>query len=100
MTPDDNRWYSVLDDLDAHLQYQESVLDAGRPDLIVAFVLPPGLGSVPPNLEPRLDIMRRRTASLEAAVATRRDEIGRRLAALPRRRSSGRPVASYVDTSA
>ena len=95
----DNRWYSVLDDLDLHLQQQEDALDAGRPDLIVAFALPPGLGEVPPNLEPRLDMMRRRTAALEAAVVTRRDEIGRRLAALPRRREQARPAACYLDTA-
>ncbi len=97
---DDNRWYSVLDDLDAHLHLQEEALDGGRPDEIIAFVLPPGLGPVPPNLEPRLSLMRRRTAALEEAVATRRDQIGRRLAALPRPRPTARPVASYLDTSA
>jgi hypothetical protein len=66
---DDNRWYSVLDDIDAHLERQERALDTGRPDLVVAFALPPGLGPVPPNLEPRLDTMRRRTEALEAAIA-------------------------------
>jgi hypothetical protein len=65
----DNRWYSVLDDIDAHLEQQERALDAGRPDLVIAFALPPGLGPLPPNLQPRLDTMRRRTEVLEAAIA-------------------------------
>jgi hypothetical protein len=69
---DDNRWYSVLDDIDAHLEQQERTLAAGRPDLVAAFALPPGLGPVPPNLEPRLDTMRRRTEALEAAIAEAR----------------------------
>jgi hypothetical protein len=96
----DNRWYSVLDDLDAHLGQQELAFEAGHAELIEAFVLPASLGAVPPNLQPRLDSVRRRSAALEAAVVTRRDEIGRRLGSLPRRRAEVRPVASYFDTSA
>jgi hypothetical protein len=79
----DHRWYSVLDDLDAHLREQEDALDAGLPDLVVAFALPPGLGSVPPNLEYRLEIMRRRGARIESALSWPH-EIGRRLVTLPR----------------
>jgi hypothetical protein len=95
----DNRWYSVLDDLDAHLNQQADALEAGRPDLIVAFTLPPGIGSVPPNLEPRLDILRRRSAELGAVVTPRRHEDARGLATSPPRRPSGCPWAWDLDTS-
>ena len=96
----DNRWYSVLDDFDAHLQQQVDALETGHAELIVAFEMPPGIGSLPPNLEPRLEVLRRRSAELERVVATRRDEIARRLALLPRPRATARPFPSYLDTSA
>ncbi|MFI5042196.1 MAG: hypothetical protein ACHQNA_10185 [Acidimicrobiales bacterium] len=95
----DNRWYSVLDDLDAHLLRQEEALDAGRPDLIVAFDPPSGLGPLPPNLEPRWALLGRRSADLLEHTTTRRDAIARRLATLPRRRTAPRPSACYLDTS-
>ena len=96
----DNRWYSVLDDLDAHLLRQEDALELGQAELIVAFEVPPGLGPLPPNLEPRFALLSRRSAALIREVATRRDAIAHRLAALPRHRATPRPVASYLDTSA
>jgi len=53
----DNRWYSVLDDIDTHLEQQERALDAGRPDLVVAFALPPGRGPLPPNRQRPLSLI-------------------------------------------
>jgi hypothetical protein len=100
IAPADNRWYAVLDDLDAHIGHQADVLSAGQPELIHAFPLPTGLGPLPPNLQHRLDTLRVRTSELEAEVATRRDQIGRRLAGLPRRRPRASAVASYIDTTA
>ena len=100
----DHRWYSILDDLDAHLRYQAAAFEAGQPELIVAFPLPPGLGALPPNLEPRFACLRARSDELIRAVTARRDDIGRRLALFPRRRvaeqPAARPVACYFDTSA
>jgi len=96
----DNRWYSVLDDLDAHLQYQAAALEADQAELIVPFTAPPGLGTMPPNLAPRLALLSARSDELIRQVAERRDEIGRRLAALPRPRPAERPIACYFDTSA
>jgi len=96
----DNRWYSVLDDLDAHLLTQEEAFSVGQAELIVAFEVPPGLGALPPNLGPRFALLARRSDDLLHAVAARRDEIAQRLAALPRRRSAPRPTACYLDTSA
>ena len=96
----DNRWYSILDDLDAHLQYQAAALEAGQSELIEAFAVPPGLGDLPANLGPRFALLSARSEELIREVTARRDEIGRRLADLPRRRPAGRPVACYLDTSA
>jgi hypothetical protein len=96
----DNRWYSVLDDLDAHLLQQEEALELGQAELIVAFEVPPGLGPLPANLEPRFALLGRRSDDLLRAVATRRDAIARRLAALPRPRATPPPTACYLDTSA
>ena len=97
----DNRWYSVLDDLDAHLQSQEEALAVGQAELIVAFAVPPGLGPLPPNLEPRFTTLGRRSTDLINKVATRRDAIAHRIDVLPRRRPVPlRPSACYLDTSA
>jgi len=95
----DNRWYSVLDDLDAHLLRQEEALELGQAALIVAFEVPPGLGPLPPNLEPRFALLGRRSDALLREIATRRDALAQRLAALPRHRATPRPTACYLDTS-
>jgi hypothetical protein len=95
----DNRWYSVLDDLDAHLLQQEEALELGQAALIVAFEVPPGLGPLPENLAPRFALLGRRSDDLLGEVATRRDAVARRLAALPRHRATPRPTACYLDTS-
>lgn len=96
----DHRWYSILDDLEAHLQYQAEALEAGQFELIAAFAVPPGLGSMPPNLGPRYALLSARSDELIGQVTERRDEIARRLATLPRPRPAARPVACYFDTSA
>ena len=95
----DNRWYSVLDDIEAHLQAQEAAFEAGQAGRIVAFPLPNGLGAVPPNLVPRLTALRDRTDELMHRVEARKQEINRRLAALPPKRPATRPVACYIDAS-
>jgi hypothetical protein len=95
----DNRWYSVLDDLDSHLTWQERALDEGHGDLIVAFPMPPGLGPLPPNLEPRMHRLRLRCDELVREVTARRDAAATRLALLPRPRAAARPPACYIDTS-
>jgi hypothetical protein len=96
----DNRWYSVLDDLDSHVTWQERVLAEGHADLIVAFPVPPGLGALPPNLEPRMHQLRLRCDELVREVTARRDAAASRLATLPRRPAGGfRPPACYIDTS-
>ena len=64
----DNRWYSVLDDLDAHLLTQEEAFSVGQAELIVAFEVPPGLGALPPNLGPRFALLARRSDALLHAV--------------------------------
>ena len=43
-----------------HLAWQEQALAEGHADLIVAFAVPPGLGALPPNLEPRMRHLRLR----------------------------------------
>ena len=95
----DNRWYSVLDDLDAHLLVQEEAFSVGQAELIVAFEVPSGLGPLPANLQPRFALLGRRSDDLLREVATRRDAIAQRLAALPRHRAAPRPTACYLDTS-
>ena len=72
----DHRWYSILDDLEAHLQYQAEALEAGQFELIAAFAVPPGLGSMPPNLGPRYALLSARSDELIGQVTERRDEIG------------------------
>ncbi|HZQ87351.1 MAG TPA: hypothetical protein VFA83_21085 [Acidimicrobiales bacterium] len=96
----DNRWYSVLDDLDSHLAWQEQALAEGHADLIVAFAMPPGLGPLPPNLEPRMHRLRLRADELVREVTARRDAAASHLASLPRPpRASARPPACYIDTT-
>lgn len=65
----DNRWYSVLDDIDAYLQQQEASLAEGHADLTLPFPLPPGLGPLPPNLGPRLTALSERTVVLGRQAA-------------------------------
>jgi hypothetical protein len=96
----DHRWYSVLDDLDAHLRYQDEALAAGQFELIAAFPVPPGLGALPPNLGPRFAALSAHSDELIRHVTERRDEIARRLATLPRPRPAERPIPCYFDTSA
>jgi len=96
----DHRWYSVLDDLDAHLRYQAEAFDAGQFELIAAFEVPTGLGAMPANLGPRWALLSAASDELIRRVTERRDEIARRLATLPRRRPVERPIACYFDTSA
>jgi hypothetical protein len=100
--PGDARWRAVLDELEAHLARQRAAVRAGDWPSITAFPVPRDLGPVPAGLAPRLDAARRASQQLEASVAHRRDELGRRLAALPRRRPTGpRKTAScYLDTTA
>jgi len=95
----DNRWYSVLDDLDSHLAWQEQAVDEGHADVIVAFPMPAGLGVMPPNLEPRMRQLRLRCDELVREVTARRDAAAARLATLPRPRGGSRPPACYIDTS-
>jgi hypothetical protein len=63
----DNRWYSVLDDIDEYLDRQEAALAEGRTgtELDGAFPIPPGLGALPPNLAPRYDALREREGELK-----------------------------------
>ena len=96
----DNRWYSVLDDLDSHIAWQENALDEGHADLIVAFPMPPGLGPLPPNLEPRMRRLRLRCDELVREVTARRDAAAARLSTFPRLpRAASRPPACYLDTT-
>jgi hypothetical protein len=95
----DNRWYSVLDDLDSHLAWQERAVDEGHADQIVAFPVPPGLGALPPNLEPRMRRLRLRCDELVREVTARRDAAASHLSLLPRPRAAARPPACYIDTS-
>jgi hypothetical protein len=60
----DNRWYSVLDDIHAHLELQEAALAGGHIGPTGPFPLPPGLGPLPPNLGPRLTALSERTEVL------------------------------------
>ncbi len=93
----DNRWYSVLDDFEAHHDGQADAIAAGRADLVAAFPQPPGLGALPPNLQGRASRLHRRSLELEASVADHRDDISRRLAAIPRRRSHVSPSGSLIN---
>ncbi len=95
----DNRWYSVLDDLDSHLAWQEQAVDEGHAEMIVAFPMPAGLGALPPNLEPRMRQLRLRCDELVREVTARRDAAASRLASLPRPRPAARPLACYIDTT-
>jgi len=96
----DNRWYSVLDDLDNHITWQESALAEGHADQIVAFSLPAGLGPLPPNLEPRMHQLRLRCDELVREVTARRDAAAARLSTFPRLpRAASRPPACYLDTT-
>jgi hypothetical protein len=95
----DNRWYSVLDDLDSHLAWQEQAIDEGHADQIVAFPMPPGLGALPPNLAPRMRRLRLRCDELVREVTARRDAAASHMSLLPRPRAAARPPACYIDTS-
>lgn len=100
--PGDARWPAILDDFEVHIAGQRAAVAAGAWTSIAAFRLPSDLGPVPPALSARLRAAKQASKDLESSVALRRDELGRRIANLPRRRrNAARYAAScYLDTTA
>jgi hypothetical protein len=95
-------WTLVLDDLDARLAQQTRDLDAGRPAEVMAFVPPPGLGTLPAGLADRAKGLLERTEllverSAEEIAGTRRQLTGaaRMRRTAPPRSTSAR--TAYVD---
>jgi len=96
------RWEAALDELAEHLAAQRRSLAAGHPEELTAYSPPPRMGPVPDHLRHRLELLRAESSAVEAEVARLRDELARRLAALPRRRGKGAnpTTACYIDVSA
>jgi len=95
-------WEAALEGLADHLAAQRRSLAAGHPEEVTAYVPPPNLGPVPAQFRRRFDGLRSESLALQAEVTSRRDELGRRLAALPRRRDkdAGSGPSRYIDVSA
>lgn len=99
MPHDDARWYAVLDDIEAHLVVQRAAVDAGAWRAITAFILPPGLGTLPAHLRTRLSRLAHESEQLEIVVKQMHETLGARLAALPPRRPARAvpDVPHYLD---
>jgi hypothetical protein len=96
------QWEAALAALAGQLAAQRHSLAAGHPEEIVAWSAPPGLGPLPDDLRRRFEELRSEALVLEAELTGRRDALGQRLAAMPRRRGKDAKSspACFIDMSA
>ena len=76
--------------------------EIGHPEEVTAYAPPSNMGPVPQHFRRRFDELRSESLAMQAEVTRLRDELGRRLAALPRPRGkhAGSGPSRYIDVSA
>jgi len=96
------RWEAMLAELADHLAAQRRCLASGHPEEITTYTPPVGLGPLPDDLRHRFDELCAESLAMQEEVSRLRDELGRRLASLPRRRGrdTNSSPACFIDVSA